>query len=148
MVKIIPITYAHQHAAYDIWHYGMSNDLIRSIIEYYARQRRIWAILVLVFLFFTYTCHLFLGASIVCLYWLAIGLGSWLESYIYIKSRTDLFDGEKHTIVDNYGDKFLVAVMDERVVGTISYKQREDGEITFGGVKRPPCLAIYSLRFY
>merc|ERR1711935_867278 len=114
-------------------------------MEHYARQRRIWLVLILIFSLFAHAGHSLFGTAIVFLFWMVLGFGCWLESYNYIKSRTDLFDGKKYAIVEKHGDKFLVAVMDQRVVGTISYKERDDCEITFAGVKRPPCLEIFSL---
>ena len=60
------------------------------------------------------------------------------KSYDYITyDRTDLYKGGKHHIVENWGKYFLVAVQkdqngNEKVLGTISYKQRKDGEVKVG----------------
>ena len=64
---------------------------------------------------------LIFGFVLVLLFWHFIGVSSWYQSYVYIQSRKDLFDGDEYKIYDCYGDKFLVALFDGKVVGTISY---------------------------
>ena len=49
----------------------------------------------------------------------------------------------KLKIRENWGDRFLVALMDNKVLGTISYK--ETNTVEFNGVDRGPCLEIFSL---
>ena len=44
-----------------------------------------------------------------------ICLMCWRESYVYIKSRKDLYDGTDYKIRDSWGDKFLVALLNDKV---------------------------------
>ena len=76
MVKIVvvPISLEHEEAAYAIWHNGMSTELVRLFIEHYARQRRIWLVLVLFFSLFTYAGYSLFGAAIVACYWTLLSL--------------------------------------------------------------------------
>ena len=64
---------------------------------------------------------LIFGFCLVLLFWIVIGLSSWYVSYEYIKGRKDLHDGKEYKIYDCHGDKFLVALLDGKVVGTILY---------------------------
>ena len=79
-VEVVPISLEHEEAAYAIWHNGMSTDLVRLFIEHYARQRRIWLVLILIFSLFTYAGYSLFGAAIVVFYWTMLSLGCWLES--------------------------------------------------------------------
>ena len=60
------------------------------------------------------------------------------KSYDYITyDRTDLYKGGKHVITENWGKYFLVAIQkdksgDEKVLGTVSYKERKKGEVQVG----------------
>ena len=101
------------------------------------------------------------------------------KSYDYITyDRTDLYKGGKHVITENWGKYFLVAIQkdksgNEKVLGTVSYKQRKNGEVQvrieilifhplqvdhlvaqvirilflqkFQNESMPPCLEIFSL---
>merc|ERR1711976_69567 len=144
-VQIVPIKPEYEKDAYAIWQYGMSTDLTRLFMEYYFYNRKGWCSIV-VYLSMAYQFdYLIVGFLMVSLYWFVLGFGCWKESCDYIKSRVDLFDGKNYHIYKHHGDKFLVALVDDKVVGTISYAKRDDGKIVFGGVKRPPCLEIFSL---
>ena len=145
-VQIVSIKPEYEKDAYAIWRYGMSTDLTRLFIEYYFYNIKVWSSITLLLSIAYQFDFLIAGIFFVSLYWFGLGFGCWKESRDYIKSRTDLFDGENYHIHKHHGDKFLVALVDDKVVGTISYAEREDGKIIFGGVKRPPCLEIYSLR--
>ena len=60
------------------------------------------------------------------------------KSYDYITyDRTDLYKGGKHVITENWGKYFLVAIQkdksgNEKVLGTVSYKERKKGEVQVG----------------
>ena len=48
-----------------------------------------------------------------------------------------MYKGGKHVITENWGKYFLVAIQkdksgDEKVLGTVSYKQRMKGEVQVG----------------
>ena len=145
-VQIVPIKPEYEKEAYAIWQYGMSTDLTRLFLEYYFYNMKVWCSIVLLLSIAYQIDYLIVGILLVSLYWFGLGFGCWKESRDYIKSRTDLFDGESYHIYKHHGDKFLVALVDDKVVGMIAYAERQDGQIVFGGVKRPPCLEIYSLR--
>ena len=144
-VQIVPIKPEYEKDAYSIWKIGILGTT-HLFLEYYFYNMKVWGAVVLL-LSIAYKFDLLLvGTFMVLLYWLGLGFGCWKTNLNHIKSRTDLFDGENYRIYKHYGDKFLVALVDDKVVGMIAYAERQDGQIVFGGVKRPPCLEIYSLR--
>ena len=77
-------------------------------------------------------------ALCIILAWSPYLVGNHRKSYDYITyDRTDLYKGGKHVITENWGKFFLVAVQkdkngNEKVLGTISYRQRKNGEVKVG----------------
>lgn len=47
IIEIVPIKPEHEKRAYEIWYYGMSNDLITLFIELWARKKSTWTFLTL-----------------------------------------------------------------------------------------------------
>ena len=81
---------------------------------------------------------IYLGFYTLCIIHCMKSAGHHRNSYDYITyDRTDLYKGGKHVITENWGKFFLVAVQkdkngNEKVLGTISYRQRKNGEVKVG----------------
>merc|ERR1712062_196638 len=145
-VYIRTIEKKYEAEAYSLWKYGMSKDLIELWIKYFFKNTVFKFVAICLALGVKYGVKsglvLFLGITAFYI------LMCWYLSTDYIGSRTDLKSKSGELVIEkNWGERFLVAVIEEnkkeRVVGTVSYKNRDT--VSFKGLEYQNLVELFSL---
>lgn len=109
-MRIVPIEKRYEEQAYHIWKDGMTRDLVMQMTTHLIKQPMMQATAIVIVAFGYFINHLCASVGIALTIAGLILSACKLLSYMYVKSRDDLFDGDKFTIVASWGKRFFIAL--------------------------------------